>query len=92
MVIQSPGKPEESARLFEGIYISNSHTLLERLIGNRKSYKKLRFYSGYAGWGAGQLESEIARGDWIIIKGDPDLLFDKEADKIWERLRHGKKI
>lgn len=86
MIIQSPSKPEESEKVFDDIYISNSLNLLERIIENRKPDQRFRFYSGYAGWGPGQLESEIARNDWIILKSDPDILFDKAPDKIWQRL------
>jgi putative transcriptional regulator len=86
MIIQSPAKPEEAERLFDDIYISNSLNLLERIIEDRKPDQRFRFYSGYAGWRPGQLESEIARKDWIILKSDPDVLFDKAPDKIWQRL------
>jgi putative transcriptional regulator len=40
---------------------------------------------GYAGWGAGQLEGEIARNAWFTAPADPRLLFDEDRDKIWER-------
>ena len=40
---------------------------------------------GYAGWGANQLEGEIAGGAWYIIPGDVDLLFDDGFDDKWER-------
>jgi putative transcriptional regulator len=86
MIIQSPSKPEESEKLFDDIYISNSLNLLERIIENRNPEQRFRLYSGYAGWGPGQLESEIERNDWIILKGDPDVLFDKAPDKIWQKL------
>jgi putative transcriptional regulator len=86
MIIQSSTKPEESEKLFDDIYISNSLNLLERIIEHRKADQRFRFYSGYAGWSPGQLESEIARKDWIILKSDPDILFDKAPEKIWQRL------
>lgn len=39
---------------------------------------------GYAGWAAGQLESEIADNGWLVCDATPDLVFDvAEADK-WE--------
>ncbi len=56
MIIQSPRKPEASEQVFDDIYISKSPNLLERLIENRKPDQRFRFYSGYAGWGPGQLE------------------------------------
>jgi putative transcriptional regulator len=86
MIIQSSSKPEESDKVFDDIYISNSLTLLKQLIENRKADQKFRLYAGYAGWGPGQLESEIARNDWRILKGNPDILFDRAPDEIWQRL------
>jgi putative transcriptional regulator len=40
---------------------------------------------GYAGWGAGQLESEIAAGAWAIVPGDERLLFDDDDASKWQR-------
>jgi len=31
----------------------------------------LRIYAGYAGWSAGQLDAEIARGDWFVVDAEP---------------------
>lgn len=45
-----------------------------------------RIYSGYAGWAAGQLETEINRGAWYLLNGDPDLLFEARPDNLWETL------
>ncbi|MEM7021988.1 MAG: YqgE/AlgH family protein, partial [Pseudomonadota bacterium] len=46
---------------------------------------------GYAGWGPDQLESEIARGSWLTVEADEDLLFDDVIDTKWQRAiaRHG---
>jgi putative transcriptional regulator len=40
---------------------------------------------GYAGWAPGQLEAEIARGDWVTVPAEEALLFDEEAGSKWER-------
>ncbi|MBS7810817.1 YqgE/AlgH family protein [Roseococcus pinisoli] len=40
---------------------------------------------GYAGWGAGQLEAEIARNDWLSVPADEDLLFGGDDDTRWRR-------
>jgi putative transcriptional regulator len=55
-----------------------------RDIGNDKGPKKSLIAFGYAGWGAGQIEGELARRDWVIVPGDPKLIFDEERDKLWE--------
>jgi putative transcriptional regulator len=31
---------------------------------------------GYAGWGGGQLEQEIAANGWLTVAADPYVLFD----------------
>jgi putative transcriptional regulator len=40
---------------------------------------------GYAGWSAGQLESEIKANGWLHCQADPDLLFDPVADTKYPR-------
>ena len=35
---------------------------------------------GYAGWGAGQLEDEIARNGWITVDAEPSVIFDTPAE------------
>ena len=44
---------------------------------------RVRFFSGYAGWGSGQLDDELAVGGWLvtpasaaIVFGDPDSTWD----------------
>jgi putative transcriptional regulator len=40
---------------------------------------------GYAGWGAGQLESELQANGWLHCEADTDLLFDAELDSKYQR-------
>lgn len=40
---------------------------------------------GYAGWAPNQLESEIARGAWVIVDADEELLFDPSVETKWQR-------
>jgi putative transcriptional regulator len=40
---------------------------------------------GYAGWGAGQLESEIQANGWLAVPADERLLFDHDLETKWER-------
>jgi putative transcriptional regulator len=40
---------------------------------------------GYAGWGAGQLDAEIARHDWFTTPAEPALVFDAERGMVWEK-------
>ena len=39
---------------------------------------------GYAGWGPGQLDSEIQANGWLSVDADPGLIFGAEPDKVWQ--------
>lgn len=45
----------------------------------------VRIYSGYAGWGSGQLESELATGSWYVVQASPDDPFDDPSGQ-WRRV------
>lgn len=40
---------------------------------------------GYAGWGPGQLDSEIQANGWLHANADENLVFGDELDSKWER-------
>lgn len=46
----------------------------------------LRIFVGYAGWTAGQLDSEIAAGAWYVVDLEPDDPFTPEPDLLWRRV------
>lgn len=47
---------------------------------------EVRFYLGYSGWGAGQLEDEIQEKSWLIGDYDYNLVFDQsDDDVIWRK-------
>lgn len=50
-------------------------------LGPRKSLLAL----GYAGWGPGQLDSEIRANGWLHVPADPDLVFAAGMDEKWEK-------
>jgi putative transcriptional regulator len=47
------------------------------------SLTRARVFAGYAGWGPGQLESEIAEESWIIEPAHPEDVFTDQADALW---------
>lgn len=40
---------------------------------------------GYAGWGPGQLESEIAANGWLHVPAEEELVFSDDLDHVWNR-------
>jgi putative transcriptional regulator len=55
-----------------------------RDIGHHEGPEKSLFALGYAGWGPGQLESELARHDWFTTPEEPKLIFDDDRENLWE--------
>ena len=50
------------------------------------SQNDVRFFLGYSGWGAGQLEAEIAEDSWIVCDYISDqLLFDTPPELMWRQ-------
>jgi putative transcriptional regulator len=56
-----------------------------RDMGSNKGPKKSLVAFGYAGWGPGQLEDELAHGVWLTAPEEPALVFDEDRQKVWER-------
>lgn len=46
----------------------------------------LRIFAGYAGWGVGQLETEIEEGSWFVVDGLPDDVLDPEPAELWRKV------
>jgi putative transcriptional regulator len=42
-----------------------------------------RIFAGYAGWGAGQLEDELGRDDWILEPALNDDVFTDDPEELW---------
>jgi len=54
--------------------------------GLQASFSQVRIFAGYAGWSAGQLESELGVGAWWILDAQADDPFCDEPDDLWKRV------
>jgi putative transcriptional regulator len=45
-----------------------------------------RVFAGYAGWGAGQLEEEVANEDWILEPALADDAFTDDPEELWREI------
>lgn len=45
--------------------------------------KKIRFFLGYSGWSAGQLDSELAGDSWITTPANRKLIFGTPIENVW---------
>jgi putative transcriptional regulator len=45
--------------------------------------RAVRLFIGYSGWGAGQLEVELATGSWLPARGSAERVFLVETSDLW---------
>jgi putative transcriptional regulator len=48
-----------------------------------RATERRRVYAGHAGWAAGQLDAEIAGGDWIAHPAEPEDVFTDDPEELW---------
>ena len=58
-----------------GLEMTTSKDVLEAL-SSGAGPRRVLVTLGYASWGEGQLESEIARNSWLTVDADADLIFE----------------
>ena len=47
---------------------------------------QIRFFLGYSGWSAGQLERELKENSWVIAKVKTDIVLNNRVDNAWKRV------
>jgi len=67
-----------------GLYLSASPVLLRRALMARPLPKRTVVLAGYAGWGPGQLDQELADSAWLIMPVELDLIFEIPSTSAWE--------
>jgi putative transcriptional regulator len=45
--------------------------------------RRARVFAGYSGWGAEQLDGELAREDWIVAETDTEDVFSADPETLW---------
>jgi len=74
---------KSSLQLTENVFLTTSTDILEA-IGTEHGPQHALVTLGYAGWGAGQLEQELADNSWLTVRANHELLFDTPADERWQ--------
>ena len=84
ILFQSEQNDRYSVEVTPGVSLSRDSRLLED-ISQGHGPKLFLFMLGYAGWGAGQLESELIDNSWLTVPADLDVLFHTPDDHKWKK-------
>ena len=71
--------------LFVGtdVALSAGPDVLRALAAGQGPHRRL-ILLGYAGWGPGQIENELARDDWFTAPASADEVFSDHPDTLWQ--------
>ena len=76
-------QPDESALLsFDDVGILRTEGLLDE----PPTLIDARSFAGHSGWGPGQLDSELERGDWILEPARTQDAFSPEPEQLWSKV------
>jgi putative transcriptional regulator len=76
------GPEDERSEIYPGVVLSASHQLTLQILQDPPS-TRARVVVGYAGWGAGQLDQELAASAWLTMDVDSGLIFGVPPELMW---------
>jgi putative transcriptional regulator len=76
---QPRGEYSSSLQVSDEIALTTSKDVLEA-VADGSGPERMLVTLGYAGWGKGQLESEIGNNAWLTVEANPAIIFDTEPE------------
>ena len=85
-IFRSGEHPIRALPLVDDLYLSGDGAVFERLVADTADGDNRRFFAGFANWAEGQLDREIARGDWHVLRVDAETVLARDTETLWARL------
>jgi putative transcriptional regulator len=77
----------DSVEISDGLYWGGDlESIKEMALLKKLNDQNIRFFIGYSGWGARQLESELKRNSWVITSATKEMLFRTKPTELWDKL------
>lgn len=85
-----PAEISGGIEVMKGVYWGGDFDAVVNLINSGAADpEKIRFYIGYSGWSAGQLNTEMEEKTWLTVTAAKPLIFHANAEEIWkDSLKH----
>jgi putative transcriptional regulator len=85
-VFRAAEHPVKALPVIDDIYLSADGRLFDALMAKTEEASAQRFFVGYAGWAEGQLDGEVARGDWFVLPAEAIVIYEMPVETMWETL------
>jgi putative transcriptional regulator len=83
-LLRTDTPPHTAVEIFAGVYLTSlTEALASEAPGDAST---MRLYVGYAGWGPGQLEGEMALGSWHVAPASAAAVFSTDPADLWRQL------
>ncbi|HVA54865.1 MAG TPA: YqgE/AlgH family protein [Gammaproteobacteria bacterium] len=83
VIHEPPGKWESTLILDERLGVTSSRDVLA-CMARGQGPQKIFVALGYAGWGAGQLETELVNNSWLSMPADRNIIFETPVEQRWQ--------
>ncbi len=75
----------DSIQVSDNIYWGGNFESLKVLLDENKiKSTDIRFFLGYSGWGANQLENELLNNSWFVSENDFENIFSVDNESLWK--------
>ncbi len=61
-------------------------TIRDMIKARKIKQSQIRFFLGYSGWSAGQLDRELKENSWVIAKVNSNIVLNSRGDDIWKKV------
>lgn len=78
--------PPNARQIFGSIYLTTDPGVLDGLEPTANGRPRFRLFAGHAAWAPGQLEAEIAAGNWRQQTASSAQVFGDDPASLWDRL------
>jgi len=85
-LVRTADPPQRSVQVLRGVYFTADRQWIGEQFRRPDPPRGVRVFVGYSGWGPGQLQNELKRGDWHVLPADAEAIFEIDAARIWEEL------
>ena len=79
---ETPGRG--ALRVMDGLFLAITANTVDSII--EQTPQQARFFVGDVIWRPGELKEELGDGYWHVMDADPDLLFRKDTQALWDEL------
>ncbi len=77
----------DSTEIADGIYWGGDVEVIKELIAvNKMTINDIRFFFGYSGWTANQLEEELENNSWVVTRTNVTDVLKTKPEKVWNNI------